>query len=57
MPEIDLLAVFKELLDEAANPERSLTLNDVDFDQIAMVKAEIEYTDERLKSGKVRKVR
>jgi hypothetical protein len=56
-PEIDLLAVFKELLDDAANPVKSLTLDDVDFDQIARVRAEIEYIDERIKGGKVRKAR
>jgi hypothetical protein len=56
-PNIDLLAVFKDLLDEAENPEKSFTLDDVNFDQIARLRAEIDYIDERLKSGKVRKVR
>lgn len=57
MPEIDLLAVFEELLDDAANPNKCLALDDVDFDQIARVRAELEYIDERLKSGKVRKTK
>lgn len=57
LADIDLLTVFNELLDEAASLENCLTLDDVDFDQIVRLRAEIEYIDERLKSGKVRKVR
>lgn len=49
-----LLTVFKELLDEAATSEKSLSLADVDFDQIAQARAEIEHIDERFKSRKVK---
>lgn len=52
-----LLTVFNELLDEAAFSEKSLSLADVDFDQIAQLRAKIEYIDERLKSGKLKKHR
>jgi hypothetical protein len=56
-PYSDFLAMFNELLEEASKPDKSPTLADVDFNQIARIRAEIEYINDRLESGAVKKAK